>query len=164
MGMAEFEASTRSGAHRELARLVGDWAGTIRTWFEPGKLGDEAAIEGRIRLALGGRLAIHDYESRFLGEPMSGIALYAYHLDRQRYEMAWSDSGHTNTAIMYAVGEPGASVISVLGHYGDERGGEAWGWRTTIELRGPDRLVVTAWNIPPGGDEAKAVEADYRRR
>ena len=32
-----------------LAGLVGEWEGTVRTWFEPGQLADESPIRARIR-------------------------------------------------------------------------------------------------------------------
>jgi len=38
-----------SAQHGHLFQLVGDWQGTARTWFEPGKIGDESPIAGSIR-------------------------------------------------------------------------------------------------------------------
>lgn len=163
MAKQEFEASLASGRHRALARLVGRWQGTTRVWFEPGEPVDQAPIRGTIRAVLGGRFLIHEYETQFMGAPQEGIALIGWHIDRDRHEMAWIDSGHTGTQLMFCEGKPGSDAVSVLGHYGGHDGSEPWGWRTAFEVDGDDRLVITAWNIQPGEAEARAIETVYER-
>jgi hypothetical protein len=59
---------------------------------------------------------------------------------------------------------PGGTKFSVLGKYGDGQGGPDWGWRTEVEVKGKDELVITHYNIPPQEEEAKAVEIQYKRR
>ena len=164
MGSKELAASKAAGVHCELSKLVGAWRGTSRVWFEPGKLGEEALIQGSIRAVLDGRFVLHEYHSQLMGQPQQGIAIIGYHLDEQRFQSAWIDSGHMGTAIMFATSEGIASGIGLIGHYGDGGGGPPWGWRTEIELVSPDRLLITAYNISPAGEEAKATEIDYRRQ
>ncbi|MGH8174700.1 MAG: DUF1579 domain-containing protein [Steroidobacter sp.] len=163
MSAKEFEASKQSGLHRELAKLVGEWEGIGRVWFEPGKLAEEAPIRGAIRSVLDGRFVVHEYESTFMGAPQQGLAIFGYHLDRERYEVAWIDSGHNGTAIMYSTSERTRGPLNVLGHYGGDGDDAPWGWRTTIELPDANRLVITSYNITPQGEEAKAVEVVYQR-
>lgn len=163
MGTKQFAASKARGVHAELAKLVGQWQGTSRVWFEPGKLGEEATIQGGIREVLDGRFVVHEYHSQLMGHPQHGIAIIGYHLDEQRYECAWIDSGHMGSGIMFSVSEKAASRTAVLGQYGGAAG-PPWGWRTEFELVEADRLLITAYNITPGGEEAKATEIDYRRQ
>ncbi|GAB4559136.1 MAG: DUF1579 domain-containing protein [Haliangiales bacterium] len=154
-----------------LAQLVGSWAGTAKTWFEPGKLADESPITGTIRLAAGGRFAVHEYQTSLKDTAIEGLAIHGYHIDRARYETAWIDSFHTGTSILFSLGAeaaagatpPAAEPLSVLGHYpaGD---GPPWGWRTALTMPSADQLIITHFNITPEGQEAKAVEISYRRR
>jgi hypothetical protein len=153
------------GAHHRLGQLAGTWAGTARTWFEPDKLADESPIAGTIRLVFDGRFALHEYRGSINGKPLTGMAIHGYHLDHERWETAWIDSFHTGTSILFSLGGPhaGDAPASVLGHY-SLPGGEPWGWRTTIEIPDADHLVITHYNILPGGLEARAVEIRYTRQ
>lgn len=38
-----------------------------------------------------------------------------------------------------------------------------WGWRTNIEIISPEKIVLTAYNISPDGDETKATEIVYEK-
>jgi hypothetical protein len=164
--MSKFEASQQpGGAHYFLAQLAGDWQGTARTWFEPDQLADVSPVQGQFRVALGGRLAVHEYTGLIEGQPFSGIALHGFDLAENRFVTAWADSCHNGTAIMFSEGERGQwpGTASVLGSYPDGQGGPRWGWRTTLELPEPDHLLVRHYNITPAGEEALGVEFDYRR-
>jgi hypothetical protein len=152
------------GAHAFLAAIEGDWEGTTRLWLEPGKLTDTSPCRGRIRLALGGRFAIHEYEGAVEGQPLSGVAIYGCDVATSEWQMAWADSWHMGTGVLWSTGRGAPAPYSVLGYYRDPAGGPPWGWRTELALEGPDRLVVTMFNVTPDGQQAKAVETVYDRR
>jgi hypothetical protein len=80
------ESRKRDGAHHRLAQLTGDWAGTTKTWFEPGVLADESEWRGVIRPLLDGRFVMHEYEGSLLGEPLCGYCLFGYDLGKQKYQ------------------------------------------------------------------------------
>lgn len=146
-----------------LAELIGAWEGVTRTWFEPGVLADESPWRAEIRTALNGRCVTYHYEGALQEQPLQGLALLVYNAGASRFEVAWIDSFHTGDTIMFSRGAPTKAGFSVLGAYPDPEGGPDWGWRTAVELLDPDRLQVTAFNIPPAGDEARAVETIYTR-
>ncbi len=148
--------------HHILAQLAGNWVGTSKLWLEPDKLADEASIVGTIQLILEGRFALFLYKSSIKGEPQHGMFTFGYNTAADQYEASWVDSFHNNTAIMFCEGGAMENGFQVLGSYPDPAGGPDWGWRTEVELQG-DELTITAYNITPEGDEAKATEARLMR-
>lgn len=164
MGKAEFERSLQAGGHKALAAMAGDWQGTTRVWFEPDKPpAIEVSQEGTLRSVLGGRFLLHEYRYGEGEQAGEGIAFYGLHLDEQSFEAAWIDTFHTGTSILFSTAADDGSGFKALGSYGDGRGGARWGWRTEIALPSADALVITMFNIEPGGSEARALETQYRR-
>jgi len=161
MANEKFQASLSNGPHARLAAMAGEWQGTTRTWFEPDKLANEAPIRGSLRLVLGGRFLMHEYECTMQGKPEHGIALYGHHLDEGQYEAAWVDTFHTNTSILFSQGS--GESFNVFATYFTVPGEPRWGWRTTIEQPDDDHLLIVMYNCLPSGEEARAVEFDYRR-
>lgn len=153
------------GAHFQLRRMVGEWKGTTKTWFDPAKLEDESPIRGTMRLVLDGRFIMHEYQSSFGDKPITGMAIYGYNMDLQKFQCAWIDSFHNGSAIMFSQGEKGDNNIRVLGSYAyiTPETEQHWGWRTHIEMKSDSEMVITAFNISPEGAETKATETVYNK-
>lgn len=159
-----FEDSRQEGGlHHRLGQLAGEWEGMTKTWAEPGKPPDESPWRGTIRPVAGGRFMMHEYEGSYGGEPLSGVAIYAYHLDPDRFEMAWVDSFHTGTGIIFSKAKNEGRGYGVLGSW-EPPSGPPWGWRTELQQPEPDRLIITHYIITPEGEEAMGVETVYRRK
>jgi hypothetical protein len=152
-----FEKSNES-PHHFFAQLAGNWRGTSKLWLEPDTLAGETPIVGTIQLILEGRFALFLYQSSIEGEAQHGMFTFGYNTLLDRYETSWVDSFHNNTGIMFCTGSEIENGFSVLGSYPDPNGGPDWGWRTEVELR-EDKLIITAYNIMPEGEEAKATES-----
>ena len=163
--MSNLEASKATGIHQQLSRLAGNWQGHMKTWFGTDNLVNEALINGTIRPVAEGKYMMHEYKSSFENKPFEGIAIYGYDLALKKFESAWIDSFHTGTAIMFSQSEREATDCKMLGSYAyvTPETEQHWGWRTHIELKRDDELVITAYNISPEGEESKATEIVYHR-
>lgn len=156
----KLKKSLENGPHKLLKSIEGNWKGITRVWFEPRKLADESECRGTIRSVLNNMFALHEYSGSLEGKPIEGIAIYGCSLADHTLQSAWIDSFHNGTNIMFSTNKNETSPFSVLASYGGE---PAWGWRTKIELENPDRLIITMYNIAPGGSDEKAVEVIYDR-
>jgi len=119
-------------------------------------------MKGTIRPALGGRFLIHENSCSLQGRPFYGLSILGYDLATNKWQAAWVDSFHMSTAIMFSEGDPDGK-FSVLGHYFAGENEPPWGWRTEIDLVDDNNIVITAFNIMPSGDEARATETRYTR-
>ncbi|BDA77639.1 hypothetical protein LPTSP3_g05690 [Leptospira kobayashii] len=163
MSKEKFELSKKEGIHKELASLAGEWKGRMFTIFEKGKIANEADVSGTMKLVLGGRFILHEYKSSFGDDPIEGIAIYGYHIDRKKFESAWIESFGMGTAIMFSQGTHSDTEISFLGHYEDPSSDSKWGWKTTIQKIDENQILIVAENFSPEGREAGGVKIIYHR-
>lgn len=161
----KFSESKSTGAHAQLSRLVGEWEGTTKTWFEPENVADESPVKGSIRLIMDGKFAIHEYDGHFADKSLHGLTIIGYDLNLKRFQSAWIDSFHNGTAIMFSEGERGNQDMSLLGGYTyiTPELEQRWGWRSVIEVIHENELLLTAYNISPEGEASKATETRYQR-
>ena len=164
MSIDKFEISKSSGVHYQLGILEGEWEGSTKTWFEPNQLADESPMKGSMKNVLDGRFILFEYPGTLTGKSFEGIALIGFSISDDKFQMAWIDSFHMGTGIMFSQGKNSDKLFSVLGNYGGVELPEPWGWRTEIELKDRDTMIVTAYNISPEGEEAKATETIFHRK
>ncbi len=145
-----------------LEKCVGRWQGTVKTWFEPGKLVDESKISGEIVSVLNGNFFRHSYQGSMKGKPRYGEETLAMNGVTNKFQISWIDDFHMSNAILFSEGNATERGFSVCGKYDWAAGEPQGGWRTEFELIDEDHLTITAYNII-GDEESKAVETVYER-
>jgi len=145
------------------AKMIGNWEGNCRTWFEPGKLEDESTVAGRIEATLNGKFLRHTYVGTMKGKPRHGEELLAFNAITKNFQSSWVDSFHMSYAILFSEGKASENGFTVRANYDVGENQPPWGWKTVYQLIDDDHLTITAFNIMPGEEEAMAVETVYRR-
>lgn len=156
----KFENSLKDGMHLFLKSMEGNYKGITRVWFEAGGKSESDPCTGMLRSVLDGRFLLHEYKGSLQGKPVEGIAIYGCSLGDNKLQCAWVDSFHNGTAIMFSENNSTSSPYKVTGHYGQE---PRWGWSTRIEKTADQKIVISMYNIPPGGTEELAVETVYEK-
>ncbi|WP_231459823.1 DUF1579 domain-containing protein [Pedobacter sp. Leaf132] len=164
MAKSKFEISLEEGSHRILKNLIGEWQGQTKTWFEKDVLADESTTTGKITALLENRFISYDYDGSLDGKPLTGKMIIGFDIPYQKFTASWIDSFHMGTQIMLSSGNATEKGFSVLGTYGNpEYGEKLWGWRTALEVISKDEIILSAYNISPEGEEAKATEKILKR-
>ncbi|MBM4203716.1 MAG: DUF1579 domain-containing protein [Gammaproteobacteria bacterium] len=144
-----------------MASLTGPWAGTKKLWLEPGTPVRESSAQANVAVAANGKFLHIGYtwnEKRI----QHGVLIIGLESDGKRVGAAWIDSWHNGDPIMTLQGEVSTQgAFKVTGAYPAPPGPD-WGWRIEVHPNGSDSWQLLMFNVTPQGEEAKAVEVEFR--
>ena len=146
-----------------LDELVGDYEGTyrlIRSWETPPQ-SDSQSVASIVPVARGRFLTMR-YTWAIDGTPHEGMLLLGREQGGNAVSAVWVDSWHMSEKPLICTGRLDDGTITVVGSYAAPPGPD-WRWRTEL-VPGDGTLLITMYNISPGGEEELAVESRYTRR
>ncbi|MBP7416054.1 MAG: DUF1579 family protein, partial [Pyrinomonadaceae bacterium] len=111
----------------------------------------------------GGRFLMHEYSGSLQGKPFEGVAIFGFDIATNKFQMAWVDSFHMSTGVMFSEGDAG-DKFSAFGTYFTGPDTPRWGWRTELEQVDDDNIVITAYNVEPDSADQIATETRYTRK
>lgn len=145
-----------------LITLAGDWHATYRLRGDPSFDGDSRS-RASVTPVLGGRFVRIDYTWSESGEPQDGAMVVGCEQASGVVTVAWLDSWHNGDRMMICTGRPlPDGGFDVSGTYPAAPGSPDWGWRTCVTIN-HESWTMTMFNVTPEGQEALAVQAEYRR-
>lgn len=165
--MAEMElymkAGTPGAPHAALAKTVGTYELTIKSWMEPGGPPMESTGTATRTMTLDGRVLVEELASSMMGTPFTGRGMTGYDNVTGKYWSTWNDS--MSTGVMLSEGTCDAKQSCTF----------SGSWNDPI-TRGPLTVrLVSRWTSPttelmemygPGkdGKEMKMMEMTYRKK
>ncbi len=163
MNAAWMKAMNPGEPHARMARHCGDWDVAGRMWMAPGAPPTESTGVAKIRMVLGGRYQIQEYEGAFMGMTFQGMGVAGYDNVRQVYFSSWFDS--MGTGVMNSEGNPDASgAIVYLGEMPDPLG-NSYRMREVLTEKGPDTILFEMYMQGlQWPEEGKMMELLYTRK
>jgi hypothetical protein len=135
-----------------LLELAGSqWNGQAELWLDPA--GDQAQ-RCACTLRVDGDAVSYTWSHE--GKPHNG------RLSLDHGGADFTDSWHSPAPMRCTAAPAHSCLVDVLGTYA--AGVEDWGWRITLSLRPTGELVLQMFNVPPWGEEGRAVRMVCRRQ
>jgi Protein of unknown function (DUF1579) len=134
---------------------IGNWHGTVRTWFEPDSEVIVSDITATTSPVLGGKSVRVDYNSSVQNNRSDGLMIFGTDIHTNKPCLTWIDTFHTGGNVMtFAADDDG----SLLGSYA--AGDVVWRWR--VRFHEGDEWRIEHFNIPADDPEYRAIEVTLR--
>ncbi len=159
------KAATPGAPHALLAKMAGEWTGTVKLQMNPSQPAQEFQNTATITVLMDGRYIQETDSGQMNGMPFSGMAVYGFDNVSGKYVSTWIDN--MGTGIMTSVGTPDASgkVIRWVGTMNDPMTGKSATSRMVTTVVDDDHHTYEMFGTPPGGKkEMKIMTIDYVRR
>jgi hypothetical protein len=150
-------------AHKELARLAGNYDTVSRFRFSPSDEPMESKGTARITTALDGRFLLEENTGTLLGQAHNGLRLIGYNNGTKQYEATWTYSLSTAIMTMHGTSKDNGKTIDWTASYTNEKGEKQTLFVSTRNMD-DDRFVVELFGKTPDGKKWPTVETTYTRR
>ncbi|MEZ6192150.1 MAG: DUF1579 domain-containing protein [Phycisphaerales bacterium] len=167
--MAEFARISMPNEHHErLAESVGTWDVASRFWMAPGMPPQETTGESVIEPILGGRYIQEQYNGTVQmpgmePQPFQGMGVFGYDVAKEQYVGIWTDTMSTAPMVTAGQYDESTKTITLSCEFDCPMQGPSTMKMTHTQVS-PNEFIVTGYQTPQGGEEAKVMELTYKRR
>ena len=161
--MAAWQKSMTPGEpHAALARAVGTWKMTIKSWMDPN--GEPMVSEGTAerQLVLGGRVLEERSASTMMGMPFEGIGQSGYDNVTGKYWSTWIDNMSTGFYLQHGTRDADTDAVTYHGEFANPMTGAMTKVRSVMSWDGDDTQQFE-WYEDHGSGELKTMVITYER-
>lgn len=160
---AWIEAGTPGPQHARLAKLVGTYDLSIRSWHAPGTEPTIDTGTATRRMMLGGRVLVEEISSAMMGQPFTGHGMHGYDNVTGKHWSTWNDS--MTTGIMTSEGQCDAEgACTFKGSWIDPVSKKPVSSRMTTRWTSATTEVFEMHGPGPDGKEFRMMEITYTKR
>ncbi len=164
MMAAMMKAAQPGEQHKHLARYVGDWEYSIKTWMMPGQPAMDSKGTMHAESMMDGRYVQHHWKGSFSGMPFEGLGTEAYDNTTKQYLSSWIDN--VGTGIMMSTGSCDAAgkVCTQNSEMVDPMSGQKMTMRSVITWADNDNFKNEMFAKDASGNEMKTMEITAWRK
>jgi hypothetical protein len=162
--MAAYQkAGTPGPQHAALAKAVGTYDMSIRSWESPGAPPTVEAGTATRAMTLEGRVMTEDVQSQMHGQPFTGHGMQGYDNVSGKWWSTWNDS--MSTGVMVSEGScDDQGDCTLTGSWNDPITKGKVNARMTLKWTSPTVQLFEMYAPGPDGKEAKMMEITYTRK
>jgi hypothetical protein len=165
-GQDEPAAAKPTAEHERLAKDVGTWDATIKSWM--GGPSSEPMVSKGVevgKLMPGGLWLLTEFEGKFGDQVFHGCGQAGYDPQKKKYVGTWVDSMSTAIMIMEGDFDPDTHTVTMYSK-GTGPSGKPYEAKMTSKYEGDDTRVFTMSmkSEDTKGEYAKLMEITYKRR
>lgn len=156
-------AGTPGPQHAALAKGVGSYDLSIRSWAKPGAPSTTETGTATRSMMLGGRVLTEQVEAKMYGQPFTGHGMVGYDNVSGKWWNTWNDS--MSTGLMVSEGDcDDKGACSFTGSWNDPVTKGKVTARMTSRWTSPTTEVFEMYGPGPDGKEFRMMEMTYTRR
>jgi Protein of unknown function (DUF1579) len=151
--------------HTRLAKDVGTWDATVKSWTRPGSEPTVSQGVEVVKLMPGGLWAQSEFDGKFGDQEFHGCGQTGYDTKKGKYVGTWVDSLTTEIMIMEGEYDPAARTLTMYSK-GTDPSGKAYDAKMTGKHEDDDTRVFTMSmkSEETKGEYVKVMEITYKRR
>jgi hypothetical protein len=155
--------ATPGEGHKLLAKFVGEWQTTNKSWSKPGAEPEVSTGSASGKLFFGGRYLKMKYQGKFMGMDFEGIGIHAFDNHSKKYLSTWMDN--MGTGIMLSTGtlDEAGTVLTDWAEVDDIFTGKKIKVKSVTSFLSADKMVMEMYMVGPEG-EFKNLEITHIRK